>query len=145
MGGAHQYRGVHGFIVVYDVTDAKSFANLDNWLREIARFGPENPIVMLAGNKCDLKLRQVVSFETGQEYSDSKGIQFFETSAKDAINVEQLFIQTAAEIKKVAPETEQSTTSTPAQTKRKISKCIICKVTITVVGGTFLSRRFLLL
>merc|ERR1719397_1187443 len=78
------YRGAHGIIVVYDVTDQESFNNVKQ---------------LLVGNKCDLTNKKVVDYTSAKEYADQLGIPFLETSAKNATNVEQAFMTMAAEIK----------------------------------------------
>ncbi|CAL5436805.1 unnamed protein product [Camellia sinensis] len=93
------YRGAHGIIVVYDVTDQESFNNVKQWLSEIDRYASENVNKLLVGNKCDLTAQKVVSYETAKEFADEIGIPFLETSAKNATNVEQAFMAMAAEIK----------------------------------------------
>ncbi|PAA64251.1 hypothetical protein BOX15_Mlig028052g1, partial [Macrostomum lignano] len=93
------YRGAHGIIVVYDVTDQESFNNVKNWLQEIDRYASENVNKLLVGNKCDLTAKKVVDFATAKEYADKLGIVFLETSAKNSTNVEQAFMSMAAEIK----------------------------------------------
>lgn len=94
------YRGAHGIIVVYDVTDQESFNNVKQWLNEINRYASENVNKLLVGNKCDLTTRRVVSYQVGKEFADSLGIPFLETSAKNATNVEEAFMTMASEIKK---------------------------------------------
>lgn len=93
------YRGAHGIIVVYDVTDTESFENVRNWLQEIERYANENVNKLLVGNKCDLTSKKIVDYTTAKEYADHLGIPFLETSAKNATNVEQAFMTMAAEIK----------------------------------------------
>uniref|UniRef100_A0A8C9PV36 RAB1B, member RAS oncogene family n=1 Tax=Spermophilus dauricus TaxID=99837 RepID=A0A8C9PV36_SPEDA len=94
------YRGAHGIIVVYDVTDQESYANVKQWLQEIDRYASENVNKLLVGNKSDLTTKKVVDNTTAKEFADSLGIPFLETSAKNATNVEQAFMTMAAEIKK---------------------------------------------
>ncbi|XP_040871128.1 ras-related protein RABD2c-like isoform X1 [Glycine max] len=60
------YRGAHGIIVVYDVTDQESFNNVKQWLNEIDRYASENVNKLLVGNKCDLTANKVVSYETAK-------------------------------------------------------------------------------
>ncbi|CAO2819463.1 unnamed protein product [Amaranthus hypochondriacus] len=93
------YRGAHGIIVVYDVTDQKSFDNVKQWLNEIDRYASDSVNKLLVGNKCDLTANKVVSYETGKAFADEIGIPFLETSAKSATNVEQAFMAMTGAIK----------------------------------------------
>lgn len=93
------YRGAHGIIVVYDVTDQESFNNVKQWLQEIDRYASENVNKLLVGNKCDLTAKRAVEYNKAKEYADSLNIQFLETSAKSSTNVEQAFMTMASEIK----------------------------------------------
>jgi len=94
------YRGAHGIIVVYDVTDQVSFNNVKQWMQEIQRYACDSVCRLLVGNKSDLVEKKMVDFNTAKEYADSMSIPFLETSAKNATNVEQAFITMAGEIKK---------------------------------------------
>jgi len=93
------YRGAHGIIVVYDVTDMESYNNVKQWLNEIDRYACENVNKLLVGNKCDLVTKKAVDFETAKDFADKLDIPFLETSAKNATNVEKAFLTMAAEIK----------------------------------------------
>ena len=93
------YRGAHGIIVVYDITDAPTFTNVKQWLGEIERYACENVNKLLVGNKSDLKDKRKVDEATAKDFADSLGIPFLETSAKCSTNVEQAFITMATEIK----------------------------------------------
>jgi len=93
------YRGAHGIIVVYDVTDQESFNNVKQWLHEIDRYACENVNKLLVGNKSDLTSKRVVTYDNAKEFADNLGIEFLETSAKNATNVEQAFMTMAAQIK----------------------------------------------
>nr|ABD65444.1 Rab35 [Suberites domuncula] len=84
------YRGTHGVIVVYDVTNGESFVNVKRWLQEI----DQNCDVVnriLVGNKNDCPERKVVQTEDATKFADQIGIQLFETSAKENLNVEEVF------------------------------------------------------
>ena len=95
------YKGAHGIIVVYDVTDSKSFQNVQQWLNDIDRFASENVVKLLVGNKCDVTDHQrAVSTEQGKELARSLGIDFVETSAKTSTNVEKVFYDISAQVKK---------------------------------------------
>jgi len=93
------YRGAHGIIVVYDVTDRETFNNVKQWLHEIERYANENVNKLLVGNKCDLETRRQVKAEMGTELAESLNIEFMETSAKSKQNVDKAFETMAAQIK----------------------------------------------
>lgn len=93
------YRGAHGIIVVYDVTDADTFANVKQWLQEIDRYACEGVNKLLVGNKSDLTGKKVVEYGVAKEFADQLGISMLETSAKNATNVEQAFLTMAKQIK----------------------------------------------
>ncbi|CAH00393.1 Ypt1 [Kluyveromyces lactis] len=93
------YRGAHGIIIVYDVTDQESFNNVKTWLQEIDRFGTAGVLKLLVGNKNDLTDKKVVDTEVAKEFADSIGIPFIETSALDSSNVEEAFLIMTKQIK----------------------------------------------
>jgi small GTP-binding protein len=98
------YRGAHGIIVVYDITNSASFDNVKRWLTEIDKYARENVNKLLVGNKMDLdesgdgKLRQV-SQDTGKSFANSIDVPFLETSAKAGTFVDTAFLMMAHEIK----------------------------------------------
>ncbi|XP_048367467.1 ras-related protein Rab-1B-like isoform X2 [Sphaerodactylus townsendi] len=95
------YRGAHGIIVVYDVTDQESYNNVKQWLQEIERYASENVNKLLVGNKCDLTTKKVVDYTTAKVRRGQLGIPFpGDQASKNATNVEQSFMTMAAEIKK---------------------------------------------
>jgi Ras-related protein Rab-1A len=93
------YRGAHGIIIVYDVTDRQSFQNVEHWLKEIDKYATGNVNKLLVGNKSDLQSKKVVTYDEAKEFADKHGIKFLETSAKNSHNVEQAFQTMATEIK----------------------------------------------
>jgi len=93
------YRGAHGIIIVYDVTDMESFSNVKQWLSEIERYASDNVNKLLVGNKCDLVNKKVVEYEVAHDFAEKAEMPFLETSAKAATNVEQAFLRMAGEIK----------------------------------------------
>ncbi|KAF5387046.1 hypothetical protein D9615_001653 [Tricholomella constricta] len=116
------YRGAHGIIVVYDVTDNDTFTNVKQWLQEIDRYASEGVNKLLVGNKSDLTGKKVVEYSVAKEFADQLSIPFLETSAKNATNVEQAFLTMAKQIKDRMGSTStpsgaaKSSTVTPGQT-----------------------------
>ncbi|ONM20620.1 Ras-related protein RABD1 [Zea mays] len=101
------YRGAHGIIIVYDITDMESFNHVKQWLGEIDRYANDSVRRLLVGNKCDLAENRAVDTSvdssTGQNfqaYAEEVGIPFLETSAKESINIEEAFLAMSAAIKK---------------------------------------------
>ena len=88
---ASYYRGAHGILLLYDVTDKDSFKNISNWLIEIEKNASKNVLKLLIGNKCDLEEKRVISFNQGKEFADSYGLKFLETSVKKNVNVSEAF------------------------------------------------------
>jgi Ras-related protein Rab-7A len=94
--GVAFYRGADCCVLVFDVNVAKTFENLDSWrdefLIQAAPRDPDNFPFVVIGNKIDLENQRVVSTKRLQAWCQAKGnIPNFETSAKEAINVEQAF------------------------------------------------------
>lgn len=84
------YRYVNGIILAYDISNRKSFLNIDKWIKDINDFTSNNTYVILVGNKSDCHNREV-SIEEGMDKACELNIPFVETSAKDNINIEKCF------------------------------------------------------
>ncbi|KAK9162038.1 hypothetical protein Syun_002940 [Stephania yunnanensis] len=110
------YRGAHGIIIVYDVTEMESFNNVKQWLSEVDRYASDNVCKLLVGNKCDLVDQKVVDTEVAKAFADELGIPFLETSAKESINVEQAFLIMSGEIKNRMGNQTSSSDSTTGST-----------------------------
>ena len=85
------YKGAHGIIVTYDITNRDSFTAIQNWMAEVEKHASDNISRILVGNKSDLESQRAVSTEEGQELAEHYRVRFLETSAKDSRNVEQAF------------------------------------------------------
>eukprot|EP01114_Cavostelium_apophysatum_P008861 TRINITY_DN2174_c0_g2_i1.p1 TRINITY_DN2174_c0_g2~~TRINITY_DN2174_c0_g2_i1.p1 ORF type:complete len:202 (-),score=40.49 TRINITY_DN2174_c0_g2_i1:574-1179(-) len=85
------YRGAHGILLVFDVTDPNSFLNCKHWLSEIQKNTTENTAIVLVGNKCDQEGKRMVSFSEADKFASSSGLKYIETSAKDGLRVEEAF------------------------------------------------------
>jgi Ras-related protein Rab-1A len=95
------YRGAHGVIIVYDITDVDYLNNIKHLVSEIDKYAIPNIKKILVGNKSDLESERVATTEEVQNYADTSGIQFIETSAKNNVNVENVFLNISEEIIKV--------------------------------------------
>ena len=101
------YKGAHGIILVYDITDRESFNNIGNWLNEVKKHAGGQVVKLLVGNKCDLEEERVVSSVEGKEFADGLGIGFLETSAKQRINIDESFMTLTKQVYELWPDTEK--------------------------------------
>ncbi|XP_065657550.1 ras-related protein Rab-3C isoform X2 [Hydra vulgaris] len=85
------YRGAMGFILMYDVTNEESFKAVADWAGQVKTYSWDNTQVVLVGNKCDMNEERAVTYEQGKKLSEQLSFPFFETSAKDNINVRAAF------------------------------------------------------
>merc|ERR1712032_1503522 len=84
------YKGAHGIILTFDVTDESSFKNIKNWVKQIEQNAQNNVCKVLVGNKCDREDRKV-TFEEGSKLAEEFNMKYFETSAKTNLNVNETF------------------------------------------------------
>ena len=82
-------RGASLVILVYDISNKKSFYNLNSWIEFINTY--ENTNIIICGNKIDLKDKREVSYEEGKKFSEEKKMDFFEVSAKEETNLLKMF------------------------------------------------------
>lgn len=94
------YRGAQAAIVVYDITNADTFARAKSWTRELQRQARPDIVIALSGNKSDLGARRAVEYEEANAYAEENGLLFMETSAKNANNVNEIFLAIARKLPK---------------------------------------------
>ena len=93
------YNSTQGILFVFDVCDPQSFADVKNWINDAEKVIDQRVVKILVGNKCDMQTERVVNKEEAENFANSQGMTYFETSAKDATNVEPFFKAFAGEIK----------------------------------------------
>ena len=98
-------------MLVYDITNRSSFENLQDWLKDIISQSPKTVLIILLGNKIDLKEKREVEFEEGEQFAQKNGLIFMETSAKTGEGVEEIFKKSVQEIKTKISENVYDLTS----------------------------------
>jgi Ras-related protein Rab-1A len=93
------FKAADGIVFVYDVTNKPSFENIKNWIKDAESKANDFKIIIV-GNKIDLNDSREVSFEEGKNLAKKKNCPFFESSAKDKINIDEIFITLLEEILK---------------------------------------------
>lgn len=87
------YRRTHAILLVFDVTNEKSFKNIQTWYDDVKQGTCNKTKFLLIGNKCDNKKKRVVDFEKANEFAKSLGMSYIETSAKTDQNVKHCIFE----------------------------------------------------
>ena len=95
------YKGSHGIILIYDITNRRTFENVQKWISQIREETSQNVVIYLIGNKIDMKEERKVSTEEGKKLADELGLPFMETSAKEGININEVFDDIVERVDKV--------------------------------------------
>uniref|UniRef100_A0A803MW12 Uncharacterized protein n=1 Tax=Chenopodium quinoa TaxID=63459 RepID=A0A803MW12_CHEQI len=95
------YRGAVGALLVYDSTRHVTFENVERWLKELRDHTDSNIVIMLVGNKADLRHLRAVSTEDAQTFAEKEKTFFMETSALESLNVENAFTEVLTQIYRV--------------------------------------------
>ena len=85
------YKGAHGIVLMYDVTNRKTYDNIKKWLNQIRDETGNRISIILVANKIDCKELRQVTKEEGESLAKSCNLSIFEASAKDSINVKESF------------------------------------------------------
>ncbi|XP_065890745.1 ras-related protein Rab-10-like [Dysidea avara] len=94
------YRGAMGIMLVFDITNQKSFDNITKWLGNIEMHASSDVERLLIGNKCDLESKRVIPYTRGEQMAESQSLQYMETSAKTKQNIDEAFEQLVKQIVK---------------------------------------------
>lgn len=92
------YRGAVGALLVYDITKQVTMENVERWLKELRDHADSNIVIMLVGNKSDLRHLRSVQTDDAQAFCEKENLSFIETSALESTNVEEAFKKILTEI-----------------------------------------------
>ena len=92
------YRGAVGALLVYDISKHATFENVERWLKELRDHADSNIVIMLVGNKSDLRHLRAVSTDEAMAFAEKHNLAFIETSALDSTGVETAFHRILTEI-----------------------------------------------
>ena len=92
------YKGAKGSLLVYDITNPKTFENLDRWISDLKTNGDEKISIVLLGNKSDLESDRKISLEQGKEKAEFYKLAFMETSALNGNNIERAFNELISDV-----------------------------------------------
>lgn len=95
------YRGAAGALIVYDISKHITFENVERWLKELRDHldtARDHIVIMLVGNKSDLRHKRIVMTDEAMQFAEKNGLAFLETSALDATGVDEAFSNILTEI-----------------------------------------------
>jgi small GTP-binding protein len=109
------FRSAMGVILVFDLTERKSFDDLNRWLSDIHQLCDPNAVTTLIGNKLDVKNRAITTTEA-EAFSQLHQLSYFETSALGGDNIQEAFHRTATAILRKSPGTPSTPTTAVVKT-----------------------------
>ncbi len=86
------YRGAHGILLVFDITNPESFTNIQSWLKEVNNYASDTVNLILIGTKTDLEPKRKVSFSDAYEFAKQHNMEYIEISSKLSTNIPTAFI-----------------------------------------------------
>lgn len=92
------YRGAHGMILTFDLTNPATFKSCPKWIQEVDRYAEDDVVLFLAGNKCDLADKKEVNDTEITQLKEKHNMEYLETSAKNGDNVKQMFQRLAEQV-----------------------------------------------
>lgn len=118
------YRGAVGALLVYDIAKHLTYENVERWLKELRDHADDNIVIMLVGNKSDLRHLRAVPTDEAKAFAEKHGLSFIETSALDSTNVEPSFQHILSAIYKIMSRKQMSDISdasgTPTYDSQKV-------------------------
>ena len=100
------YKGASGIMLIYDITNRKSFDNVKTWVNSIREEVSNKVVIVLVGNKVDLEKKRQVETEKGEKIADEFDMPFFECSALTGENINKAFETLAKKLVEVKAKTK---------------------------------------
>ena len=117
------YKGAHGIVLIYDITDKKTFENVRNWVKQIKEEVSDKVCIILVANKIDAEDKRVVSTEEGEKMAAEYDMMFFECSAKTGNNIDNAFNQLVKKTVENYSKIDQSGTKLVKKKNKKKGCC----------------------
>ena len=115
------YRGVMGIILCYAINNRESFEKIEFfWIEEVKKYADLDISLVLVGTKSDLSDERVVSIDEGRNLAESYGMRFFETSAKNNVNIDEMFLALTRDVMKVCEKNNPSGKLKLGKTKSEV-------------------------
>ncbi|ESO05242.1 hypothetical protein HELRODRAFT_185511 [Helobdella robusta] len=126
------YRGAVGALVVYDIAKHMTFENVERWLKELRDHADDNIVIMLVGNKSDLRHLRAVPTDLAKSFAEKNSVSFLETSALDSTNVEAAFTHILTAIYKIVSQKHMADTGDDGVSKPYNAQAITIPPTSTL-------------
>ena len=112
------YRDAAGIILIFDVTNEKSFSDIATWIDEINLVARKSVNIILVGNKADLEKNRVISYETANRFAMNHQIEYFESSAKTGHHVSDVFEKLAGNMVNILESEESNKLNSPQEIEK---------------------------
>lgn len=122
------FRAALGVVLVFDITDRKTFDQIPRWLRDARLEADPKCVAILIGNKLDLADRRTVSREEAEDFAKTHQLEYYETSALNGEGIKEAFMKAATDVLhkvlkgEIVAQTAQETSKQLIQTKEEPEK-----------------------
>lgn len=122
------FKGVQICLIIYDICDYSSFESVKSWIDSVSNVCNKDVQFVIIGNKCDETIKRKVSYSEGKMIAEKYDVPFFECSAKNNINIDEMFNTITKTCLVTMKKKEKSTPIKPSvslSTRKKKNKCCI--------------------
>lgn len=121
-------KGSNGVVIVYDITEKKTFEDLEQWIESIKEnIDIDTLPIVLVGNKLDLESQRQVSKEQAEQFAKNEKFKYFETSSKNNIGIEETFQYLAEEMYRIKQNQNGNKHNITINDKKQKKKKKCCK------------------